>query len=360
MEEMNDIIEALEQLLRIHRCVGIPQLGTFIVEDCEATMQKEEHWYKPPYKTVSFNQAQSTDDEQILLALLARKWSLSPMETRERVKNGLGMMLQTLRSKRELPMGKVGLLYLNERSELQFKCLVDDSFFPDYFGLHSFRCLEWRYLEQSALYPCANDRREEYIQIRIKRHYLHQLVTAAAVVLLFLLISKPVGEPMADYASLFSLLSTQQSRELLLTVTPPVEERVVETPSLAPLPIEEKSDLLPEQAVKPIEVVTAPVEQPLEQPVTTPVEQPKPQQAAVAERTYYIVIGSVTSTKEAQVLIDQQKHKGYTETATVAGNGRIRVYVRSFKDRKQADRFLQEYRADNPEHKDAWLLSLRK
>ncbi len=341
---MEELIQYIEQLLRTNDCVIVPQWGAFITTSCEATIQKEQHLFLPPRKLIAFNTSIKHDDG-LIVSLWVQKHQVSEGEARWQIQLAVDDMKRELKSKRELLLGKVGRMYINERSELQFECLADENFFPDYFGLQSFRCLEWRYLEEEPSYTRKESHKQEYIHIRIRRYHVQQFMVACIAAFLLLLVSKPVETPVKDYAS------------LLTTVATPI---VSADPVVSVLEVKEEQNIVLSEVENEPVVAEEPVivAEPLV-PATS-IEKPIKKEIKKNQRTYYIVVGSVTSSEEAVEIIAEQKSKGYSETSSIAGNGRIRIYVKTFTDRTQAEAYLDAYRVANPQNADAWLLSLRK
>jgi len=75
------------------------------------------------------------------------------------------------------------------------------------------------------------------------------------------------------------------------------------------------------------------------------------------KRQYYIVIASMpTSTLAEKALSDFQK-SNFPTAQIISDENKHRIYVRQFEDKEEAEAFLIQFRADYPQHKDAWLLS---
>lgn len=354
---MDEAIQYIEELLRTNECVIIPGLGGFVAVSVEARMQKEEHLFLPPHKEISFNLSLRHDDE-LLLSMWVERQKLTKSEARLKMQTVVGEMWRELTANRQLQLGKIGRIYYNERSEICFESMVDEFFFPDYFGLQPFRCLEWRYLEDAAAYSSSEKEvQKEYIHIRIPRYHLRQWMVGAAIMLVLMLISKPVETSVTDYASLIpSACQTQVAvRETpVVQIVPVVSDLETE---ITPSSSEKTESVQEEVSAKHTEtIVSSPSVQ--SKTVVESVKEPeKTVKKPANKRTYYIVIGSVTTAKEAQELIVKQKAKGYVETASITCDGRIRVYVKHFADRAEAEAYLNTFRDKNPQQADAWLFS---
>lgn len=74
---------------------------------------------------------------------------------------------------------------------------------------------------------------------------------------------------------------------------------------------------------------------------------------------YYIVISSHATKATATQWMNQHREGLYENANIVEGDGRARIYLRSFSNKVEAETFLNTFRSEHPQHEDAWLLSKR-
>jgi len=281
------------------------------------------------------------------------------------LENDVCALKAKLKEERKVSLGQVGRLFLNERSAIEFESSAE-LIFPEYYGLTSFRCVELRYMEQAKSISLVPKEKEEYIHIRIQRSFVRQIAAFAAAVLVFVLISTPVKNPQTDYAAILYASHDTNERE-------PIAETSSDT--IAPLTTQ-AADNLPADEIENVVTTTqttpsiAPVSAPVvaAQPSTTKPETiqkstPAPVQEVLpvkpTGRSYYIVVGSVETIKAAERQVADQKTKGFSKAGYIERDGRVRVYVDSFTDKKMGEQAVIDLRKAHPEHTDAWLFSAR-
>lgn len=77
------------------------------------------------------------------------------------------------------------------------------------------------------------------------------------------------------------------------------------------------------------------------------------------DRLYYIIIGGDTDRSVASRLLAKTKASGFNNASLIESDGRYRIYVATFHDKTEANKYLNRFRINNPEHGDAWLHSQR-
>lgn len=339
---MVELINYIEKLILTHNCVIIPELGGFVVRQRQAQIQGNEHLIVPPGKEIGFN-AELKHNDGLLAEMFMKGHQVDYPTACIMLEKDVSALKTRLNEKRNVNLGKVGRLFLNERSVIQFESSAE-LIFPEYYGLAPFRCVELRYLEQPKSISLVPKEKEEYIHIRIQRSFVRQIAAFAAAVVLFVLISTPVKNPATDYASIL-YASNEGSRK-----------PVIESPEnvITPL-IVETQDALP--------ATDSTLLKPKAEPVVSQPKASEPMQdltpAKHTGRCYYIVVGSVETIKAAERQIADQKAKGFTKAGYIDRDNRVRVYVDSFTDKKLGEQAVIDFRKAHPEHTDAWLFSAR-
>ncbi len=337
----------------------------------EARIQGNEHLILPPAKEIGFN-TELKHNDGLLAEMYMRAHHVDYPPACIMLEKDVRSLKTHLNQKRSVSLGKIGRLFLNELSVIQYECSAE-LVFPEYYGLAPFRCLELRYLEHPKSMPLAPKEKEDYIQIRIHRSFIRQIAACAAAILLFVLISTPVKTPTADYASILYANNANKGREVITetpaettinasitdisadsTITASITDTSADT--VASYVGETSANLLAANTATPVQKSEPILSQP--QPkAAQPVQEVAP--AKPSGRTYYIIVGSVETIKAAENQVVQQKAKGYDKAGYIQRDGRIRVYVNSFSEKKVGEEYVIDFRKDHPEHTDAWLFSAR-
>ncbi len=134
--------------------------------------------------------------------------------------------------------------------------------------------------------------------------------------------------------------------EPIQTVKTPETKPVVaktETPKAKPVPVANAATASVKQK--------APVQ-------TQPVKQEAPKQA-VSTKRYHIIVASVTNRADAEKSIQYFAGKGYPGATVVEADGRVRIAIASFADRKSADVKWAELRQLEL-FQNAWIFASRK
>jgi len=71
---------------------------------------------------------------------------------------------------------------------------------------------------------------------------------------------------------------------------------------------------------------------------------------------YYIVIASLSDQISAKESLAVLQAEGFKDAAILYSNGRYRIYTNRFKDNLEAEKFLAQFRNNNPRYKDSWVL----
>ena len=340
---MVELINHIEKLILTHNCVIIPELGGFVVRQRQARIQGNEHLILPPGKEIGFN-TELKHNDGLLAEMYMKAHQVDYPTACIMLEKDVCTLKNRLKEERKVSLGQVGQLFLNERSVMEFESSAE-LIFPEYYGLSSFRCVELRYLEQPKSISLVPKEKEEYIHIRIQRSFVRQVAAFAAAVLVFVLISTPVKNPTADYASiLYANNDTNERKQINETPADTIVTLTGETPDN--LPAIDSTTLTPIAAP----AVTQPI-------ATEPIQDVTP--AQYTGRSYYIVVGSVETIKAAERQVANQKAKGFSKAGYIERDDRIRVYVDSFTDKKLGEQAVIDFRKAHPEHTDAWLFSAR-
>jgi len=78
--------------------------------------------------------------------------------------------------------------------------------------------------------------------------------------------------------------------------------------------------------------------------------------AQVGGKIYNVIISSHPSKTVATKWLSEHNDNLYKQSTIIEGNGRARISIRHFDNEQEAENYLRQFRKENPQHADAWLL----
>ena len=393
---MKTLARHIDLLLRENDCVILPGFGGFIAHTVPAYYVSEEHLYYPPSRSISFNSAITMND-----GLLAQSYMKSYQVDYARATYMIDVAVDNLRDeldeKGEVELPRIGVIKQDVYQALQFVPEASGIASPKNFGLGSFFMKELCQLQESTAKSVATPTKSIITQtaktfdVHISKSMLKQVMSTAAVLLLLLMVSLPVGNHKpTDIAALHLVNVANAQKEQVAPLaaeqaSAPMIEINTQMCSVAPedepvLTIQEAELPAQEEAVAPVveapvaetteatAVVETPVEMPVETPVETLVETPvaepiveQPMQVEhvqVPAKTYHIIVASLPSLRGADEVVSKYASQGYTDVTLVERDDRVRISLVQFTDKDEANAYLKTLR-EKEAFQNAWLLAVR-
>ena len=384
---MKNLVRHIDFLLRDNDCVILPGFGGFIAHAVPAYYVKEEHTYYPPSRGISFNAAITMND-----GLLAQSYMKSYGVDYARATYMIDMAIDQLRDvldeEGEATLPRIGRLKQDIHQSLQFIPETAGIASSNHFGLGTFSIQELSQIGQTSREAAKQPdtiitHTEKTIDLHINKSILRQVVYTAAVFLLLLMVSLPIGnEKVADIASLHFAeavptvvsepTTTETVTEMYVENTDVAHEEPEELPAPTTDAIADEVitadtaatyiDNIVEMATAPLPVVEMPtaVEEPT--PAAQPAEPEATEEVAVniptPTKTYHIIVASLPSLRGANETLNQYVSKGYTGASLVERDNRVRISLMQFTDKDEANDYLKTLREEDA-FKNAWLLAVR-
>jgi hypothetical protein len=326
-------------------------LGGFVLQVVPAIYVKEAHLFQPMHKEVVFN-AKLRHTDGLLHERYMQSFGVSYQRANRMLEEDVAIITEELRKGLTVSLGAVGSLSLGEEGQVIFKTGNTETFSVDSYGLVPIHLKTWESMQEENTHPQTPKEKKNTFYIPVNRRVLRIVTATAVAIALFFLISTPVKEINRDgYKAGFipampSGHSSSTSGKGGFT--------------------SEENEIVPEDfgaIIEEEEVVTDSIKEksPRPQPEFTP---PKPQVKPVQREfkaeteTYYIIIASVSSRKQADEFIAYNVDFGTTPNAgTIASGAQIRVYADKFTDKSQAETFLAKTRNKFPA---AWMFTEKK
>lgn len=331
----NLLFNHIEFLLPKHNCVIIPDFGGFVVNVIPARYDSEQSLLPPTY-TVVFNRALNHNDG-LLANSICEVENVTYDVACRKIKDAVKEINQALLQNIQVVCGSVGVMAKDEEDNIKF---VSNStlIYPAYYGLTNV-----------SLAPLVISEEEDAVVERRRPilRYAMAGVAAAAVAALFYF--APIN---MDY---FKVNNSPQQADIVHTIANYVIPSTVDSSSA------QISTALPEAEVTSEELATQDL---MAEATVMETESAFPIVKSVDEadmkpaRTYYIIVGGEETQKRAERLLDKIRTNDFKHAELVMGDV-CRVYVASFHNKKEAERYLDIFRLENPKYKTAWLYSKR-
>lgn len=330
-----DISVYLIELLRLHDCVIVPDLGGFVANYRPAEMDLASNSFSPPRKEIIFSSKLDKNDG-LLVNHISESEGIGYMEARLIVCEFVDEAKSRLENGEKIELLKVGTLQYDRNERLIFEPEILENLLIDAFGLEGFQFPQIKhnevfntkrpFLDKEAVRPVFNTR-------RIKR------LVVGIPLLLALLIIPATRSTWKNYSFLNNQTSGTASIELNQTLpsnmTPASTSK--ELNSVASLPDQTLGNRI-EPAVAEKKEITSPA---------TAVESAKPK--------FHIIGGCFKIRENADKLLDNLKSKGYQSKLDQFTNGTCMVTVQSYADRNEAQLALNTLREKEPQA-GYWML----
>ena len=335
---MQRIVSHIERLLLTNDCVIIPEFGGFVLHPCPAVYKSEEHKFCPPSKGIVFNPALNYHD-RLLLDSYIQMYGMTFEEARISLKKDIEKLYNTIDNEGFVYFDKIGFLKRGEDWNLCFEPNRDSTFVGlKPYGLYTFHLPPVVRNEQKEKTEITQTvkpktKHKNVVYLPVNRYLMRAVGVSAAAVALFLIISTPVKD--VDRASFSaSFIPTE-----------------IKTTNVSDLPKDTTQESTLEMDVaNPI----AASEETVRPPVVAP-SQPVVITAEVSTmKTFYAIIGSFISEKQANQFIQEINMPELTNMGIVTNEERVRVYAEKFDKREDAQNYILRLRA-NEKLKDTWL-----
>ncbi|MDR3194491.1 MAG: SPOR domain-containing protein [Tannerella sp.] len=333
----------IEQLLLVNDCVIIPDLGGFVLQSHPAVYAVEEHLFYPPRKEIVFNPALRHNDG-LLSESYMQFYGMDFKDAQRSLKKDIEDLKTELERKGGVSLGAVGSFQKGKEGKSLFQPCADPSVFSiEAYGLEMFHLPPYQMTGEKRMTATKiKHTTGRVFYLPVHRAIVHGTGLAAASVALFLLISTPVKE----------VDRTAYTAGFTLSEIVPQPASTVEQPVPVASPLSEEISLTPSPPAPPVVSETAP---------PSVAAAPSLQQPAVPvqpQKTYYVIIGSFRTEKQAEQFRTELSVSDCKETGIVTQDKNIRVYAARYGRREEAEAYLSRLRT-NGKFKNAWLFAGR-
>lgn len=317
----------IEYLLPKYRCVIIPEFGAFILNEEYACTDIQSNTNYPPKCSIVYNPDLKHDDG-ILVFSISKTETISYEAAQLKIRSIVSDIKQTLRNSKSFTIDNIGIFHQEKNDTIRFES--NRTFVsPEFYGLSG--------IELISLRETINTISEEEKESKIK--YLWGGAAAAAAALLFFFLpstkitenSKPSQQ--ADFIQSLSRLTSTSST---------IQDSLLNTDSIGSSITD---NIMPFNNIEDILSSETSVER----------KQEVEQKSKIRySRKYYIIVGSEISLNQAKKQAKRIQESGYTNVEIIECPDRYRIYIASFNNREEADKFLTIHQKKDPY---AWLFS---
>lgn len=301
----NSIFEHIVFLLPRHNCVIIPGFGGFIINS-EPSIRKKNNSLNSPSYTIIFNQELKHDDGLLISSIQGVK-DISYTIAANIISDSVKDIKNILKQGNTVVCGKLGILKQDTDGNIVFH--NNAALFPASLGLTP---VSLKLIDSINQQDNTERKRSQIIR---------RIGSAAAIIagiFLFITPSFNVGSidkgvQKANFLDIFtqSVIESNSSNEIEIASEASAENNI---------------------------------------------EANKEYAAEKPARTYFIVIGGEETESNANKLLSKFQTQGFSKAAIIKSD-RYRIYVASFFDKNEAERYLDIFRLENPKYSTAWLYS---
>ncbi len=358
---MIELAQHIEVLLLENDCVIVPGLGGFVAHYTPAMRVEEENIFLPPTRIIGFNPQLKMNDGLLVQSYMA-VYGTNFSDATKIVDKTVKELLVLLHENGKVDLTNVGELRYTIRDTYDFIPYDNKITTPYLYGFDSFEMqklsqLEKSYVEKTIPFVNEEDKKRRF-EFSIKRSYLSNAAAMIAVIALFFFLSTPIENTEVmevNYAQLLPNDLFEKIEKQSLVITPIIvhqqtSKKKVVASQVKEIHSSEKRNITP-VAVKEVKVRQQPVN-------ATPESESKilaTQAVQTDKMPYHIIIASVATEKDAEIMAKQLIEKGFSDAKAIIGEGKMRVSIQSCSTQEDAYRALGKIR-QNETFQNAWVL----
>ncbi len=354
---MIELAQHIEDLLLDNDCVIVPHFGGFVTHYTSAIYQKEDNLFSPPQRSIGFNPQLKLNDGVLVQSYMSVH-NTSFADASRMVEKEVHMLIDVLHEKGKVQLENIGEIHYNIYGNYEFTPYNNKIMTPELYGLGAFEMQELSTIQRKEKKAVAITSKK-HRPYKIDNHsFIRNVAAMIAAIVIFFAFSTPVENTYIaknNYAQLLpeELFSNFESQSVALTPIPTRKEtkeittkKTVKTtfrskPSL-------KNNISKPIVTRDIKVAEQKAKSILPQVIPTPVK--------TQEMPFHIIVAGGISQKDAEIIANELKNKGYSTAVALNCDGKIRVSILSFNSRKEATSQLLELRK-NEKFQNAWLLA---
>ena len=327
-----DISIYLIELVRIHDCVIVPELGGFISNYQPAGIDYNRNTFAPPRKEIVFN-SKLTGNDGLLVNHISESEGIGYLEARQMIAEFVDEAWSKLENGEKLEFSYIGSLHYDRHEKLIFEPESTENLLIDSYGMGDFHFPK---IERTDLVR-ATSRFEDKEAVRVvfNSRTAKKLLIGVPLMLALTLIplskhlqrgDMPTGDQASTTSSVLSVIDSTPADTFVAADKIPAES----------VPVESKAQPNTDEALADNQAVNEPVGK-------------VDKSASNADASlFYLVGGSFKSEVNARKYQDELVRQGYDSQIFNLDNGFYRVTIQSYNDRDEALAVLDNLTKANP------------
>lgn len=352
---MIDLAKHIEVLLLESDCVIVPDLGGFIAHYIPAKHVEDENIFLPPTRVIGFNPQLKINDGLLVQSYMS-VYGTNFVDAAKMVDCKVKELISTLHEEGEVNLPNVGELHFTIYNTYDFIPYDNKITTPYLYGLDVFEMHELAAFEKresviaapSSLATSSANEKKHSTRIKLNPAYL---TSAAAVIVAFVL----------SFFFSSSVENTQVMDENYARLLPEELFEKIEKQSLAitPIIVKHKPAFLC-NAKRTTAITYKPdikhiaIDRSKIATKTSSAQLSNMQPKAIA-KPYHMIVASVVTESDAEIMALQLVAKGFAEAKAIIGDGKMRVCINSYKTEAEAYKALIDMR-QNEKYQNAWIL----
>jgi hypothetical protein len=331
-----DLSVFLVELLRLHDCVIIPDLGGFIANYRPAEIDMAGNKFFPPKKEIIFSSKLNRNDG-LLVNHISDSEGLGYLEARKMVSEFTDEAWSKLENDETLEFPKIGSLRFDKNEKLIFEPAIHENLLLDAYGMEAFHFPELTrhdtipvktvFRDKESVRPVFSSRKVKRLLIAIPILIAIALIPVARLTLKDGNLMKP------QTSATTSLPLTEAPKSIIPEVSQPaVSEANIETKTETNSNVKESTETVSDKTS------TDEVKAPL--PATTTDQ---------AKGKYRVIGGCFRNRDNADKLFALMVSKGYQPEIKPLKSGAFMVTIQSYSDRNEALQTLDSLQKAEPE-----------
>ncbi|WP_302546494.1 SPOR domain-containing protein [Coprobacter fastidiosus] len=339
---MLELVRHIEYLLTEHDCVLVPGLGGFVLQYVPARFSEDRKSIQPPGKQITFNSSLSYNDG-LLAQSLMRTLDIDYGKAVAMIERWVDEIKRSFSEPGDsYAFGELGTFVLSDERSLIFEPPASCLFGISAFGLKKLNIcpLGQLHKDENVAEPKLRSKKRDVVYIPVNKSFVRQLIAVAAIIILLLMISTPMSEmkTTSDYASLVSSELFENGKD-----------GEIEINDIVSLQQGNDSVIAAENNFSTVQKS----------------EQDNSQVANISDsdvvRPYIVVVATLSGKQAALRQLEQFKQQGVTADLKIYETSKkVRIYIDSFSEKEEAQKFLMTLRNGDSPFSDAWVMSVRR
>ncbi|MEI7523820.1 MAG: SPOR domain-containing protein [Mariniphaga sp.] len=318
-----DITFYLIELLRLHDCVIVPDLGGFVTNYRPAEMDLASNSFNPPVKEIIFTGKLNKNDG-LLVNYISEIEGVGYMEARQIISEFVDEIWSKLENGEKIEFQDIGSLHFDRNEKLIFEPAVHENLLLEAYGMEGFQFpqLEWKEITPSKrIFADKESARPRVRSARVKAF-------AIGIPILLALVMVPVSKYSWKNQS-FPMMQTSNTASL------PINDSMVPKSNFK-IEADTVSKLIERKEESTVSAV-----------LTVPATQTEP--LVIKSNGRYRVIGGCFKLREnADKFLARLQTEGYKSELKIMPNESFLVIVQSYSDKIQAITALKALRQSDP------------